>query len=82
LACSSKRGSRLGQRRSRRNGEPNSQNGFDGSRGDTEIEGCSAQGVDADEMATLLASFWNGEIRDEGEMGERIRTTPLIGGMR
>jgi len=27
-------------------------------------------------------SFWNGEIRDEGEMGERIRTTPLIGGMR
>jgi len=33
-------------------------------------------------MATLLASFWNGEIRDEGEMGERIRTTPLIGGMR
>jgi len=51
-------------------------------RGIREIEGCSAQGVDADEMATLLASFWNGEIRDEGEMGERIRTTPLIGGMR
>lgn len=47
-----------------------------------EIEGCTAQGVDADEMATLLASFWNGETRDEGEMGERIRTTPLIGGAK
>jgi len=44
-----------------------------GREGIREIEGCSAQGVDADEMATLLASFWNGEIRDEGEMGERIR---------
>lgn len=43
-----------------------------------EIEGCSAQRVDADEMATLLASFWNGETRDTGEMDERIRRTPLI----
>lgn len=47
-----------------------------------EIEGCSAQGVDADEMATLLASFWSSESRDDAEMGERIRTRPLIGGAR
>lgn len=46
------------------------------------IEGCSAQRVGADEMAALLVSFWNGETRDDGEMGERIRTTPLIRGAK
>ena len=47
-----------------------------------EIDGCSAQRVDADEMATLLASFWNGESRDDGEMDARIRTTPFVGDVR
>ena len=47
-----------------------------------EVEGCSGQDVGANEMATLLASFWSGETRDDGEMGKRIRSTSLVGGAR
>jgi hypothetical protein len=43
-----------------------------------EIEGCSADRVDVDEMTTQLASFWSGGSRGDEEMAERIRTTPLV----
>ncbi|GGM66545.1 hypothetical protein J2752_000154 [Halarchaeum rubridurum] len=50
-------------------------------RGLHEIEGCTAARVPADEMLSVVASFWHGEPRADG-MAARLRTRPLVGGRR
>jgi hypothetical protein len=45
-----------------------------------ELEGCSARVVDVHESVRLLATFWESEATEYGDMNRVIRTRPLVGG--
>lgn len=47
-----------------------------------EIDGCTAHSVSVEEAAALVEEFWAGTEEQPGEMGQRLRTTPVVGGER
>ncbi len=46
-----------------------------------EIDGCSARRVDAEAATELLAEFWSGESRSQGNTTQQLRGTPIVGGL-
>lgn len=47
-----------------------------------EIDGCTAHRVSVEDATELVEEFWAGDEAADGQMGERLRTTPLVGGAR
>jgi hypothetical protein len=47
-----------------------------------EIEGCDADRVDAATAAEVLAEFWAGQDLSYGDIGETLRTRPIVGERR
>lgn len=44
-----------------------------------EIEGCDARRVAVDDATQLVAEFWAGESRADGDFSQALRTRPLVG---
>lgn len=51
-------------------------------RGIRELDGCSAQRIDAEDLTQLLGEFWTGESYSETDLSTALRTRPLLGGAR
>ena len=49
-------------------------------RGIHDIDGCRAQQVDAPTAAQVIADYWAGQTQTHGEMDNRLRSRPLVGG--
>ncbi|MFD1646056.1 hypothetical protein [Haloarchaeobius litoreus] len=47
-----------------------------------EIDGCTAYRVPVEEATELVEEFWAGTEASQGQMEQRLRTTPVVGGAR
>ncbi|WP_256301996.1 hypothetical protein [Haloarchaeobius salinus] len=47
-----------------------------------EIDGCTAHSVPVEAATELVEEFWAGTDASQGEMDQRLRTTPLVGGVQ
>ena len=45
-----------------------------------DLDGCEAHRLDVPDAMTVIAEFWAGEPLAGGEMAQRLRTRPIIGG--
>lgn len=47
-----------------------------------EIDGCHARRVDVEDATRLVGEFWAGQSLPYGDMGQVVRTRPIVGGDR